>query len=398
MTDTSIFPAASALHQRLDRPAKLPRCMIPCLVYLLLLVVPSSKIAAETNKQATEQTDKPAAGVNTVPSGNDDRMADPRSEILKLEKNLHAARKRQAELKGLLKNKNAKLSQLEESRSQLAGHQVTSRQALATTLLARYQLWRQPKLKTLLAGREIATLQTELRFHDYLLRASHKELHKHRDQLMRFDEIEAALKLEAQSIRRIRKEAAENIAALEANLRERNRAVQSLDAIVESPAQGRERSRAEDKSLSILVDAVRDTLAQGHASVRFDRLKGKLSWPTTGKISKAPGRAMRKGGAKWSGVIIASTPGSTVNAVASGRVAFAGWFRTLGLLLIIDHGDGYMSLYGHNQELHKKSGDWVKAGDIVATVGDSGGQQSTGLYFEIRHDGTAQDPRLWCKS
>ena len=106
---------------------------------------------------------------------------------------------------------------------------------------------------------------------------------------------------------------------------------------------------------------------------------------------------MRAGGAKWSGVIIESEPGSEVVAVADGQVAFADWFRNLGLLVIIDHGDGYMSLYGHNQELYKENGELVVAGEIVATVGDTGGRRSTGLYFEIRQNGMPQDPRQWCK-
>ena len=131
--------------------------------------------------------------------------------------------------------------------------------------------------------------------------------------------------------------------------------------------------------------------------VPFEGLKGELDWPTTGRIAMAPGSTMRDGGAKWSGVIIESPPGSEVTAIASGRVAFADWFRNLGLLVIVDHGDGYMSLYGHNETLYADVGDAVEAGQVVATVGDTGGRVTSGLYFEIRQDGTPQDPRLWCR-
>jgi septal ring factor EnvC (AmiA/AmiB activator) len=85
-----------------------------------------------------------------------------------------------------------------------------------------------------------------------------------------------------------------------------------------------------------------------------------------------------------------------VRAIWHGRVAFADWLRGFGLLLIIDHGGGYMSLYGHNQSLYKEVGDWVQVGELIATVGDSGGNTEPGLYFEIRYKGTPQDPTNWC--
>ena len=101
---------------------------------------------------------------------------------------------------------------------------------------------------------------------------------------------------------------------------------------------------------------------------------------------------------KWKGVVIDTEPGNTIKAVAYGRVVFADWLRGFGMLIIIDHGDGYMSLYGHNEQLHKKLGDWVQANEIIAASGNSGGQLTTSLYFEIRYRGKPQDPVKWCKS
>jgi septal ring factor EnvC (AmiA/AmiB activator) len=95
-------------------------------------------------------------------------------------------------------------------------------------------------------------------------------------------------------------------------------------------------------------------------------------------------------------VKIGADAGNEVRAVHAGRVVFADWFRNLGLLIILDHGEGYMSLYGYNQSLLKKPGDWVLAGEPIAYVGDSGGQTVPAVYFEIRHNGTPVDPALWC--
>jgi septal ring factor EnvC (AmiA/AmiB activator) len=109
------------------------------------------------------------------------------------------------------------------------------------------------------------------------------------------------------------------------------------------------------------------------------------------------GSTRGEGHLKWQGVVIAAQTGSKVRAISQGRVAFADWFRGFGLLLIIDHGNGYMSLYGQNDSLYKEPGDWVQANEVVATVGASGGQKQSGLYFEIRRKGKPMDPTLWCR-
>jgi septal ring factor EnvC (AmiA/AmiB activator) len=96
-------------------------------------------------------------------------------------------------------------------------------------------------------------------------------------------------------------------------------------------------------------------------------------------------------------MLIAAPKGTPVHAVSHGRVVFADWLRGLGLLLIIDHGDGYMTLYGHNQSVYKETGDWVQAGEVVASVGESGGSTRSALYFEVRADGKPVNPQAWLR-
>ena len=131
----------------------------------------------------------------------------------------------------------------------------------------------------------------------------------------------------------------------------------------------------------------------------FKQLKGQLSWPAKGKLTaRFGGIRNNKGNLKWKGIVIQTQPGESIRAIAYGRVVFADWLRGFGMLLIIDHGKGYMSLYGHNEQLHKKLGDWVQAKEVIATSGNSGGQETTSLYFEIRYKGIPQNPNTWCKS
>jgi septal ring factor EnvC (AmiA/AmiB activator) len=132
--------------------------------------------------------------------------------------------------------------------------------------------------------------------------------------------------------------------------------------------------------------------------VPFAQRRGKLAWPLARVALLAQFGAPRgTDGQRWDGVVLAATEGAEVRALHHGRVVYADWLRGFGLLAVIDHGDGYMSLYGNNQTLLKEVGDWVEAGDVVALTGSSGGQNAAQLYFAIRYRGQPQDPRLWCR-
>lgn len=128
----------------------------------------------------------------------------------------------------------------------------------------------------------------------------------------------------------------------------------------------------------------------------FPRLKGQLPKPVTGKTIRSY-RSLRAGYSRWDGIVIGQDPGKTIEAVAYGRVAFADWLRGYGLMLVIDHGDDYMTLYGHNESLLVEAGDWVQAGDAIATVGNSGNIDPNGLYFEIRRAADPTNPVPWFK-
>jgi septal ring factor EnvC (AmiA/AmiB activator) len=128
----------------------------------------------------------------------------------------------------------------------------------------------------------------------------------------------------------------------------------------------------------------------------FKQQKGKLPWPASGPFLATYGEPRNKGGLKWKGVLISTAHGTPVRAVSRGRIAFADWLQGYGFITIIDHGEGYMSLYGHNETLIKQAGDWVNAGETIATSGDSGGQPMPGVYFEIRSRGKPVNPGAWC--
>ena len=127
----------------------------------------------------------------------------------------------------------------------------------------------------------------------------------------------------------------------------------------------------------------------------FSSLKGQLSWPVKGRLANKFGSARAEG--TWDGVLIDASEGTEIHAVTSGKVVFSDWLRGYGLLIIIDHGKGYMTLYAFNQSLYRKMGEWVDVGDVIASVGQSGGRSRSGLYFGIRNKGKPVDPLEWCR-
>lgn len=129
--------------------------------------------------------------------------------------------------------------------------------------------------------------------------------------------------------------------------------------------------------------------------VSFERLRGQLRLPARGELTNRFGTQRLEGGATWKGLFIRAVSGSEVRAVAPGSVVFADWLRGFGNLMILDHGSSYLSVYGNNESLFKNVGEAVKGGDVIATIGNSGGNPETGLYFEIRHNGRAVDPLKW---
>ena len=158
-----------------------------------------------------------------------------------------------------------------------------------------------------------------------------------------------------------------------------------------------ERLAAEEKDLARLIAELTSILSDYpiRSEEPFSALKGQLTWPVVGRLLHDFGQPRASGRLKWNGVVLAAPRGREVRAVYHGRVVFADWLAGMGLLVIVDHGEGFMTLYGYNETTLKSAGEWVAPGDVIATVGDSGGQQQASLYFEIRQGTRPVNPRTW---
>ncbi len=187
---------------------------------------------------------------------------------------------------------------------------------------------------------------------------------------------------------------------LEQERGERETLVGALDAKLKEQGARAAALGKDEKALTALIEKLRDVFAdipkQLSGAEPFASERGRLPWPVPGKIARAFGAA-DESGRRSSGLLIAAKNGTAVHAVSHGRVVFADWLRGYGLMTIVDHGDGYLSLYGCNETLLKDVGDWVNAGETIATSGASGGQKTPGLYFEVRAKGQPVDPKAWLR-
>ncbi|MEM7279930.1 MAG: peptidoglycan DD-metalloendopeptidase family protein, partial [Pseudomonadota bacterium] len=181
---------------------------------------------------------------------------------------------------------------------------------------------------------------------------------------------------------------------LETRFKERRTLLTSLSSTLSDQNQALDRLQDSRSRLQTVLDRAGVHFVS-KLKGEFAQFKGNLSWPVKGRFLERYGDSRGVGSLTWQGVLIEAKPGDKIKAISGGQVVFADWMRNLGQLLIVKHDEHYMTLYAHNQSLLKAVGDTVQAGDVIASVGNSGGHEKPGLYFEIRHDGKPVDPASW---
>ncbi|MEZ1437008.1 MULTISPECIES: murein hydrolase activator EnvC family protein [Pseudomonas] len=356
-----------------------------------------------------------------------------------------------------LKKTEGELERLDTEKKKLQSARVEQQRLIAIQARSAYQNGREEYLKLLLNQQNPEKFARTLTYYDYLSKARLEQLRTFNETLRQLANVEQEIATQQQQLLAqradldSRRQALETergkrqqvLAKLNSDMKDRGQKLQSreqdqadlskvLKTIEETLArQAREAEEARQKALLAQQEAEKrrqqEALAAAAAREQarepveppkkarttlgpmvssdgasyggaFSAARGKLPWPVNGRLLARFGDARGSDArAKWDGVMISANPGTQVRAVHGGRVVFADWLRGAGLLVILDHGNGYLSLYGHNQSLLKSAGDIVKAGEAISTVGDSGGQDAAGLYFAIRQQGRPTDPSQWCR-
>ncbi len=278
-----------------------------------------------------------------------------------------------------------------------SGRLGAEKAALAEQVRSSYMTGRAELVKLLLSQESPAELGRMLVYYGYYNRARTARIGAVAGELEKLAELERQSASVEAELEELEAAQAREVAALERSRDERRAAVAKLDAEIRDGNAAVAKLRAEEKRLADLVTRLREALADFPVDndEPFAKHKGKLAWPVQGRLVADFGQPREAGALRWTGVLLEAPAGTPVRAVHHGRVAFADWLQGLGLLVIVDHGGGYMSLYGHNEALLKEPGDWVDPGEPIAQVGDTGGQARAGLYFEIRSNGEPVNPSPW---
>lgn len=368
-------------------------------------------------------------------SGVQKQLRGTETEMGQLEKQVKA-------LQEELNKSEAEIQRLDTEKKKLEGARLEQQRLIGIQARAAYQSGRQEYLKLLLNQQNPEKFARTLTYYDYVSQARLEQLNTFNETLRQLANIEresaaqqaqlaeqkSALEGRREQLAQARKERQLALAKLnqESNARgqklkareqeqadlgrvlktiEETLARQAREAKAAAEARQRalaEQQLAEKQSRPTANKSVSGPLVSSAGATYggpFAKSRGKLPWPVDGRLVARYGTA-RGGDARttWDGVLIGASAGSQVRAVHGGRVVFADWLRGAGLLVILDHGNGYLSLYGHNQSLLKDAGDIVKAGEPIATVGTSGGQDTPALYFAIRQQGRPSDPAQWCRA
>jgi murein hydrolase activator len=289
--------------------------------------------------------------------------------------------------------------QLLEEREQRQAERQRTEADLATQLRAAYLMGRNEPLKLLLNQRDPAQFGRNLTYYSYLGRLRAEQISEINDNIAKIDALTVKIDEEDGRLAELEGRQKVRVGELDAARRQRGRVLATLEKESRNRTASLQRLQQQQQQLDRLLKE----LSRVTESAPFDpddpfaRLRGKLAWPVAGRLVTSFNETV-VGSFRSNGIEIDADRGTNVQAVHEGRVIYSDWHPGRGLLIILDHGNGYLSLYGHNEQLFKTAGTRVQAGDTIATAGDSGGRKRPGLYFEIRKAGKPVDPRGWFRS
>ena len=310
-------------------------------------------------------------------------IAEKRTRLKELERERDYSAKRKAELEAKLATREAELD--EESTE------------LAEQVRAAYMSGSQERIKLLLNQRDPATIGRLMAYYGYFNDYRAGNIEAVTAAIRELAGLHSEVAAEEARIADLAKVRYAELTELNTAQEKRQALLGNLRAKIADEGREVDRLAAQEKDLSRLITELTSILSDYpiRSEEPFSGYKGRLTWPVAGRMLHDYGQPRASSQLKWNGVVLAAPRGQEVRSVYHGRVVFADWLAGLGLLVIVDHGESYMTLYGYNETVLKNTGDWVAPGDVIATVGDSGGQTQASLYFEIRRGTQPVNPRQW---
>ncbi|BAO43287.1 murein hydrolase activator EnvC family protein [Thiolapillus brandeum] len=319
------------------------------------------------------------------------------AELADREREMSALHLKLRDLNHESENLQKQLHQLQNRREVLEKAMREDAARLARLLRSAYVAGRQERLKLFLNQQDPALLNRMLAYHDYIGRERARQLRQLQADTEELQQLAGQIVSRQQALEQTRARAEEQRHSLAEKQQQRQKLLGKIDASLSRKSRRLARWQEDERRLGELLEHIQSTLESLDFPEQkgFRESRGHLPWPLQGRLRKRFG-AEKIGNLRWDGVIIDAREGDGVKAVHAGRVAWADWLRGYGLLMIIEHGNGFMTLYGNNQSLFKETGDWVEAGEVIAQAGDGRMDNTAGIYFGIRHKGKALNPVRWC--
>lgn len=410
------------------------RCLLLGLAFALALPLPSGAQTTRETERKLQKLRTELKGVAQERRQIEGQRGQASRQLREADEKVARTGRALAQTEAALREQGRALAEAEQRRSTLQGNLAQQHRELAGLLRAAYQLGNHAPLKLLLSQDTVADANRALAYHRYLQRERAQRITTLTADLKELEALQAQLAERKQKLQGTQQDQKQQAAALEADRRDRAKTVASLEerfkdqrekeqalgqdakavetllanlraAAARAEAERRAAARRAAAEKAAAERAARQAAAQGRppppptkvppavASAPAPKVGG-LGWPLSGNLLARYGGKLPDGRTS-SGVLIGAPAGSTVTAVADGTVVFSDWMTGYGMILIVDHGNGYMSLYAHNDTLLKDAGARVSRGDAVAKVGNSGGQGVTALYFELRRGGQPVNPDSW---
>jgi septal ring factor EnvC (AmiA/AmiB activator) len=373
--------------------------------WFLLLLLSGGAVADSERERHERELQRLRSEIAALEQRLNERVLEKSSAMSQLrdtEVRLAGLAQQVASLRARLSEHERELRVLRERHGDLRRELGRHQENLRNQVVAAHRVGRMQVLQLLLNQQDPGLVSRVMTYASYLNHARLSAIEETRTAVRELTEVVQQIETARAALRRSREALLEEQRNLQASRDSRATLVTQIERQLASGGAKLRQLREDSARLEELLRSLQALLADIPDAPLvhrpFRKLKGKLPWPAKGRIAKRYNSPRGIGQMKWRGILIAAPNGHNVRAVYHGRVVFADWLPGLGLLAIIDHEDGYMSLYGYNQSLLKDTGDWVEPGDIIATVGDSGGQSNSGVYFEIRESGKPINPQRWLTS
>lgn len=377
-----------------------PRYWFPVLALLLAAPLPAQQADPALTRIKEQELEDVREQISRLKASMDQRAA----ERDRVTKDLQAAEVAISEKRVVIRdierrqaNSEKRKAELESSIAERELELGQELEQLGAQVRAAYLSGGRERLRLLLNQQDPAALGRQIKYYEYLSRYRAGNIDVVNETLAELSTLNAEVADEVQSLERLAAARQAELDELTVAQGRRQELLASLNARITSEGEAIDRLAAQEKDLARLIAELTSILSDYPITSEepFSELKGLLTWPVAGRLLHDFGEARASGQVTWNGVVVAAPRGREVRAVYHGRVVFADWLAGMGLLLIVDHGESYLTLYGYNETLLKSPGDWVAPGDAIATVGDSGGQLEPGLYFEVRRGRTPVNPKTW---